>query len=259
MLQWTDEEWREVTEHLHAGTRALDEAMGVLTPHARRLGDLGWTMPVNEYVDFPVRLLHFVEPEDLDAAFVQLYSLDGGARFAHLSRDLVRAPELSRWQPLLAQCLAAYTRGEYLVAIPALLTAYEGALAVVVDRPHAMKPRQLASDELAAADRNLERILWASVDGFTMRLYGSSDFAGDPPPVLNRHWILHGRDEPRWSQADCLRLLQALQTLAAARLLAKRDVLREVVRDPAVYDVLKQLQRADDGRGPAPGASGAGP
>lgn len=260
ILQWSDDEWLQATEVLQAGARAVDAAMAVIPPHARRLGELGWTMPVNEYPEFPVLLLYHVAPEDLDAAFLRLYAMDDGVRFAHLSRDLIGAPELRRWHPLLAQCLAAYVRGDYLVAVPALLAVYEGALAAVVDRPHDTRPRQLAGDELAAADRNLERILWASIDGFTTRLFGSSTFAGNPPPALNRHWVLHGRDEPRWGQADCLRLLQAVQTLGAARLLAKRD-LSVLLRNPDLAALLKSLPpaRPGDQGPPAAGVSAADP
>jgi hypothetical protein len=44
-------------------------------------------------------------------------------------------------------------------------------------------------------------------------LRGFAKFDQTPPPPINRHWALHGRDECNWNLADVVRLLNALETL----------------------------------------------
>ena len=53
---------------------------------------------------------------------------------------------------------------------------------------------------------------WKSIEAFSDRVFGS--VGKSKPPTLNRHWILHGRGISDGTQVDCLRLLQALRTLA---------------------------------------------
>ncbi len=46
-------------------------------------------------------------------------------------------------------------------------------------------------------------------------LFQFAPFDGDKPVFINRHWILHGRDNDSasWTVADALRLFNALQTV----------------------------------------------
>ena len=60
-----------------------------------------------------------------------------------------------------------------------------------------------------AGDLSYWNAAWESLNCFVESLYGRVEFAGAEPRTLNRHWILHGRSSAEWTQADCLRLLQA--------------------------------------------------
>jgi hypothetical protein len=48
---------------------------------------------------------------------------------------------------------------------------------------------------------------------FLQMLFAPKPFDQKPPDRINRHWVLHGRDDCNWSQADVFRLLNALETL----------------------------------------------
>ncbi len=81
-----------------------------------------------------------------------------------------------------------------------------------------MKPGERVAylrGKIEAADpESLDRATWNSMNIFFALLYEKSDFRTAPPPKLNRHWSLHGRDLPSsWRRADALRLLHALATL----------------------------------------------
>jgi len=46
---------------------------------------------------------------------------------------------------------------------------------------------------------------WSALATFIGKLYEPSDFSKGRPPLLNRHWILHGRDSTQWTVADAHR------------------------------------------------------
>jgi hypothetical protein len=240
MRDWTQEERDLVIDSLHQATRAIDAAMGDVVQYGRELGERGWTIPVEMIPAFTTHLVQSVSPEDTDAVFVEIYSANQGELFDSLAMIITGATDLERWKPLLEQAISAYKRGEYLIVVPALIAAYEGALAGVVDRPHDQRPRALASNELQEVETNLERLAWSSIDAFTSAVFQSATFAGDRPNLLNRHWVLHGRDVPSWTQADCLRLFQALHTLTAARLRKRKDPY-EWITNPELRETLRRL------------------
>ena len=44
-----------------------------------------------------------------------------------------------------------------------------------------------------------------------MELFGTnSDFTGQEPKLLNRHWIMHGRSEKEYSKLDCVKVLNMI-------------------------------------------------
>jgi hypothetical protein len=59
----------------------------------------------------------------------------------------------------------------------------------------------------------MDRFIWRSIETFFDQLFSYRAFEDPRPDHLNRHWILHGRDIPDWGRADCLRLLQGLETI----------------------------------------------
>jgi hypothetical protein len=52
---------------------------------------------------------------------------------------------------------------------------------------------------------------WRSIKAFVDQVFTKA--GKSRPPMLNRHWILHGRGISDGTQVDCLRLLQAVRTL----------------------------------------------
>jgi hypothetical protein len=147
---------------------------------------------------------------------VRLYDADGRRYFKRLAEELLNRGVLARWRVLLEQTVSAYRRREFAITIPALLIVCEGILmrgkgnrtdlrVVVCERAEA---------EQCKSPESINAILWRNVHSFVDELFKRSDFSGAPPGRLNRHWILHGRDASSWSQADCLRLFQAVDTIS---------------------------------------------
>jgi len=155
-------------------------------------------------------------PDELDRKFVRLFSANRGARFDSLAGTLLERDNLAPWRDLLEECVSVYRRRQYRVAVPALLAILEGILSAGCGnstRVKAIVERHLASAPHEEHD-DLLWILWSAVDAFIGELFKRVQFSDSRPPVLNRHWILHGRDlqSASWSQSDSLRLFLAIDT-----------------------------------------------
>ena len=89
----------------------------------------------------------------------------------------------------------------------------------MVDQGSRIKVKALVQRRVSEVEARLQEsftlALWRATDAFIGELFQRSDFDGPRPTGLNRHWILHGRDETAWNQADSLRLFQATDTITS--------------------------------------------
>lgn len=193
------------------------EAIGAAHYEAlERLAENGWTLPREMMFGVPITLCGKT-PAELDDFFTQTLSENNFKLLNEQLDDLVEAPEMQKWASLLEQIRESIIKGNHLITVPALLTILEGYATIHVLRSSAAKnakniATQFRDAELHKADvlRSLPAI---SNLRFLERLFSSVSFSQDPPGGLNRHWVLHGRDECSWTLADALRLVNALGTL----------------------------------------------
>jgi hypothetical protein len=217
MLQeWREHFSRSMAETFAGISRQLRETTQALEPDALRMGELGWTVPTWEALPSVRSIVLNVPPEELDAFFASLYSRRFREQEREMLRELPARPLLTRWSPLLQEVVKSYRKRHYLVAIPALLAVFEGALAEAGDT---IKSKQTASviakGRVRRLDAGVERLAWVSLVGFCSTVFRTDHvFSGPAPDRLNRHWVQHGRSEPTWTRVDCLRMFQALDTLA---------------------------------------------
>lgn len=196
----------------------ISRRIETLMEQATRLGESGWTLPMWA-TPFEVHQLmqRATENQDLDALFLEYYDADDGAAYESLKRELSAKPKLKRWHPMIEQCFAAFDHRLYLVVVPSMLTVLEGCIAEIGGPKdwQQVNPKQTAKRLLSAIrHQSVRRALWLSIDAFVSRVFVDAPFAGNRPHSLNRAWILHGRDQPSWTRADALRLLQAASTVA---------------------------------------------
>lgn len=201
----------------HAWKRQ-DAELLARAPGALALGRLGWTLPMLLPITTVPELLDAAhdESEDIDALFREFYDFDEQARLNELLRSIAEEPGLAMWAPLIAECVASLQDGRFRVPLPALLSVFEGTLAVALSRFEKKLDAKLAtarrSDE---SKRVMEILIWRSIEGFCAELYRAESFAGPAPSRVNRNWVLHGRAIPDASKIDSLRLLQAIHTTAS--------------------------------------------
>lgn len=179
------------------------------------LAEQGWTTPYWFVPRQTVELLGDGSPDEVDAGYVSLYDADDGAAYVeHLRSTLLGHARLARWRTLLVQVDSAYGRGDFAITIPSLLVVLEGL--VMGDEGDSIRVKAAVKRRASEAGSDtVESWLWRAVGSFVDQIYRNAPFTGDRPPVLNRHWILHGRDAAGWTQADSLRLMQAIEVICS--------------------------------------------
>jgi hypothetical protein len=180
-----------------------------------RLALLGWALPMTFTPRELVALAEQSTDQEIEQYMLDYFTQPDGVRL-QLRGSVLHGETLKGWRDLLEQCFEAYDRKHYLIVIPALLSVIEGAVAENAGklRSGRVKPEKLASDlENDASQGSMQRLIWRSTRIVMERLFAGSHFGGPHPGRLNRHWVLHGRDQTQWTQTDALRLFNLLATI----------------------------------------------
>ena len=198
--------------------KAFAGRMQNLQSQAANIGHAGWTLPMWATPAEVTDILTSSSEGGLDGIFLEYYLANGREHYKSLKRSLLSSTHLRPWRPLIAECLKAYDLGLYLIVVPSMITVVEGAVAAA-GGPSAWNqkdPKQTAVRLRAHKPQGaMSRVMWISVEAFLKDLFQHSSFNASRPDRINRAWILHGRDATAWTEADCLRLLQAADTIGS--------------------------------------------
>jgi hypothetical protein len=181
------------------------------------LAEIRWTIPM-EWTLTQIREIQIKQTPNQDAEkiLIKWYKQDNYAALKKLEQKIIKDHDFCDWNGILREIFSGFHVGFRVALVPALLTVIEGVLARKVgttdikmkDPTSMMATRQFHSV--------LDNIIWISLSRFIEKLYESSDFKSNSVPTLNRHWILHGRDQRAWGEEDCLKLFNFLGTLSSA-------------------------------------------
>jgi hypothetical protein len=143
--------------------------------------------------------------------------------------EMTEKPDDFRWQQTILEAIESYRDGRHRVAVLSLFPAIEALARVQVRQPLDVEDVDSitevninASGKIKAHGEEEFHLFgaWkASIYGFVdLRWNGGADMLSDDPSELNninRHWALHGVDDPeRWDPIDAHRLLQVAAVLA---------------------------------------------
>lgn len=194
----------------------------------KSLASYGWTFPVDlgpGQIENLVTVSH--DRLDVDKFFIEHYSND--LKLFKMFNSVYSADLYDKWYKLIEQCIRTYKSGLYLVTVPALITVIEGAIANLSSTTNTgiidLSRKRAENMETSS----VPRYLWNSFYYFALQLYENKSFDKERPQLINRHWILHGRDSYEWNQADCLRIFQALYTLASAEIYNQQPLKRRLI------------------------------
>ncbi|HDR8129174.1 TPA: hypothetical protein QC448_003618 [Bacillus cereus] len=192
---------------------------------AGNLGRRGWTLPMAMTPGETIGVSEIEDQDELDATFLEFYS--NKKEFQLIKTHILEHELTKEWRELLVQCFDSYERGNYLIVIPNLFIVIEGLAQILISprfqkyiNPD-MKRKPPLRDQYKKVKKEVETdrtyiICYISVAEFLNCVFKVGNFDKRPArlPIINRDWVLHGRDYPcNWKQVDALRLFNALSTI----------------------------------------------
>ncbi|MGP7815562.1 hypothetical protein ACTXGU_00210 [Niallia sp. 01092] len=180
----------------------------------------GWTL-TGEMLprDYLNRELIDMSAEETDAYFYSYYSYEDEngnlPNYKDAQKTIIDTID-SRWTSLVEECFKCYELGIFKVAIPNLIAIIEGEISLIANN-NLIGARLLNSwkKDVDIESNKFSAIAMYSVFHFFQEsLFLSRNFDEERPEVINRNWILHGRDDPSlWKVEDYFRLINTLSAL----------------------------------------------
>ncbi|MCY9088943.1 MULTISPECIES: hypothetical protein [Bacillus] len=186
----------------------------------------GWTLteeiPIHFYLDDD-----FLEynQEELDNTFVSYYEKDNYKQLDGLKEVLLEGLG-DRWKELIDHSFELYKKGGFRISVPALITIIEGEISELTESLKVgMKLMSEFKDKIDESDKYLAIASYSIFYFFEDKLFKTHFFDKERQPMINRNWILHGRDNPQhWGKADVLRLLNTLATIQFIKTMKFKEV-----------------------------------
>ncbi|EJR17887.1 hypothetical protein LKL81_24275 [Bacillus paranthracis] len=192
---------------------------------AESLAQKGWTLPMNMDIEEIFTLSQVESQEEVDSSFHVFYSNE--KEYQNIKTDILKHELIKEWRGLLSQCFDSYEKGHYLIVIPSLFIVIE-SLANMLISPRfqkyittEMKKKPSLRVQFKKVKREIEDdktniIIYVSVMEFLYSVFRVGNFDKNTSrfQIINRDWVLHGRDYPNnWTQVDALRLFNAIHTI----------------------------------------------
>jgi hypothetical protein len=201
--------WSDLNKAITRGFAAVPSILD----KAELLGGLGWTIPgiasPAEYSEL-VATIHDIS--SADKAFTEFYIENERERLKELKGNLLNCRDFRAWAPALQEAFLDLDDGRNRSCTALLLPLVEGATLI---RLPGFKSKRLEiffkNKFKVVKDGTLSMYMWRSYRAFARNFFKSCSAT---PSLINRNWLLHGRDIPSSNLSDCLRLLQTLETLA---------------------------------------------
>lgn len=179
-------------------------------------GNNGWSIPMSIKFN-KLEALRGKEKnaEVFDAFFIKYYE---DKNFELLVKHVNNSRINEVQKGLFNDCVEVYKSGKNLLCINGLMPILEGVLSQFGEDPKDIRMMKICRDNMDKTENEsklINHLVWVSCYSFVSKLYEKSDFTSDEPTILNRHWILHGRTNSEWKPEDCLRLFNAIYTIAS--------------------------------------------
>lgn len=176
----------------------------------------GWTLtgeiPTHIYLSEEFLTM---SQEEIDNFFVSYYEEDDFKEMRGLKRTLLDGLD-KKWHELIEDSFSLYEDGKFRMLIPTLMTIVEGEISEVAES--AEVGGRLIGDFKNSFSSETDKLIviscYSALKFFKTKLFKKHDFHKNRREVINRNWVLHGRDDPqKWSKADAIRLFNTLSTM----------------------------------------------
>jgi hypothetical protein len=186
----------------------------LLPQKAVYLGKMGWTIPGTATIgEYEAIISQIKDILSADKAFTSYYFENDWYQLKTLKNELLRSATLKFWEPAIEEAFLDFDDGRYRSCTALLLPLVEG---IMLHRfPNSEDMNKFLAKKVKSAKLPINRCMWLSLKSFTDTLFKTG--CKTTPRIINRHWLLHGRDIPSSNLSDCLRLFQALERIAYLR------------------------------------------
>lgn len=176
----------------------------------------GWTltgeMSLGDYFeDELISLSH----EQKDEYFHTYYSKNDWEHYKNMKGLVIDNIE-PRWTELIQDCFDSFENDKFRLVIPTLFTIIEGEMSFAFQSHQGSNDLIQLVDKKAKNEKSklMQISLYSVVSSMKKQLFLSHKFYDDRNGLINRQWILHGRDDPNhWQKVDALRLFNVLSSL----------------------------------------------
>ncbi|MCA1182078.1 hypothetical protein FTE28_17690 [Bacillus licheniformis] len=175
----------------------------------------GWTLTGEIQIDFYLNDYFLtLGQNDLDNIFVSYYETNDYEQLKRLVKVLLEGLS-EKWKELIEDTFKLYLEGKFRISIPVLITIIEGEISELTESVKVgMRLMGEFKDKIDENDKYLAIASYSILNYFEEKLFKTHPFDEERKSMINRNWILHGRDNPEhWGKADALRLLNTLATI----------------------------------------------
>lgn len=158
---------------------------------------------------------------DIKTMIERYYFDNSDERINTLILDCKNAVLLSKYKELYIQTITAYKNGSYQLACIGLFCIIDGLLSDVSGmiketsfkkRIENIENKIQQKIEIDNIDKKILSI-YMTRESFDETIFGHSDFSKPEKDVLNRHWLLHGRTQKKYTKYDFLKILLWLNAI----------------------------------------------
>lgn len=206
----------------------ISNPLGILESEYRQMiesiAQSGWTIPLSiDIRRFGELQAIAKDNEALDQFFENFYD---DKELKAICRKVRNAIPNEAQKSIFEECVNAYNANLYSVCQTTLLTVLEGFISSFGDNPEDVRVMRICrfqAEEEQKKGKKIKSLCWLSIYEYISNLFQKSNFSTDEPEDINRHWIIHGRTGKVADKIGCLRLFNALSTMASV--IQNRDVL----------------------------------
>lgn len=151
----------------------------------------------------------------IDEHFYNYYS-NNDWKFYHETKNKILETIDPKWLDLLNECFDSFEQDKYKLIIPTLFSIIEGETAFIYGTDDVGKD---LFDTMKTETRDVKHELtkfaiYSLAEFLRWQLFKFHEFKKHRKGVINRNWVLHGRDDPKyWRKVDALRLINILSTV----------------------------------------------
>ncbi|WP_338706513.1 hypothetical protein [Paenibacillus amylolyticus] len=158
--------------------------------------------------------------EEKDRLFVMEFEADNFDLYEAEKKQIIMTAH-QEWRAFYEECFYFIDNGKYKAVIPSLVSAIEHELNYeqTIDYGNRLIRRVKASLENGDQTSFLYTVSISVLNLLKNNIFTNHQFDGDRLMLLNRNWVLHGRDNPSlWGKEEVYKLITLISALRMIRM-----------------------------------------